>query len=56
MDPVVVPALVATGFVVFGGLRWYFGREQRLKRRRTGLSVAACPFTTLFTLSLHFFK
>jgi len=39
VDPVVVPALVATGFVVFGGLRWYFGREQRLKRRLRSLPV-----------------
>jgi hypothetical protein len=41
VDPIVIPAIVFGGAAVYAGVRWYFGREQRLKRRIKELPLSA---------------
>jgi len=41
VDPLVIPAVFLGTAAVYAGVRWYFGREQRLKRRIKELPLSS---------------
>ncbi len=45
VDPIVFPAIVLGTAVAFAGARWYFGREQRLRRRIKALPLSSIAQT-----------